>query len=143
MFATLDSSGYVRLSFRKSLNDNNKVVKKSVAVSTDTEIPIVVNNKNNCNNNNIYYNYCETLKLDRSGEKENPFAGNFGKNFIKYDRFLWVTGQEVLAGRKDGSSVESDYHKISKDSYSYFRRNHFFKSFSYNGPNGRKLIFKN
>jgi hypothetical protein len=73
----------VRLSFRKSLNDNKKVVKKSVAVSTDTEIPIVVNN------NNIYNNYCETLKLDRSGEKENPFAGNLGKNFIKYDlRFL-------------------------------------------------------
>jgi hypothetical protein len=41
------------------------------------------------------------------------------------------------------SSVRSDYDKISEDLYSYFKRNDFLKSFSYNVPHGRKLIFKN
>ncbi|CAG2176025.1 unnamed protein product [Oppiella nova] len=84
LFAALDSSGYVRLSFRtKPLTDSSN--KRSIAVSTDSDVPFVKNcvnsysNSNNLNNNNkkknIYNNYCETLKLDRRGEKENPFAG--------------------------------------------------------------------
>jgi hypothetical protein len=45
---------------------------------------------------------------------------------IKYDlQFLRVTGQGVLGGGKDSSSLRSDCHKISEDLYSYFIRNDF------------------
>ncbi|CAG2178579.1 unnamed protein product, partial [Oppiella nova] len=49
LFATLDSSGYVRLSFRtKPLTDSSN--KRSIAVSTDSDVPFVKNCVNSYNN---------------------------------------------------------------------------------------------
>ncbi|XP_054153272.1 ankyrin repeat and SAM domain-containing protein 1A-like isoform X2 [Oppia nitens] len=152
LFASLDSSGYVRLSlrngsFNSSSSDNNNNNKRSVAVSTDINgciydlkfnsgLTIGANNSNNnnnrrsvvssdnhikrktnSNNNNInnnktsvYHNYCETLKLDRSGEKENPFAGLCRGSVTNS---TGCGGQTSTVRRRDGTSIDGNQQKKS------------------------------
>jgi hypothetical protein len=54
-----------------------------------------------------------------------------------------VTGRRVLRSGKHSSTVGSYCLKILEELNLNFRSYDFLKSFSYNGPYGRKLIFKN
>ncbi len=69
------------------------------------------------------------------------FCTIYALNIFKYQKYVFII---ILTKHKSIIMPEkAKCHKLSEDLYLYFRKNDFLKSFSYNGPYGRKLIFKN